>query len=70
MISVDRASMNLHIMSPRHLTQQFPTPLTNIAAKHVEPALRRPDEVVFAVPDSVAATRVVLHPRMLMHPVA
>ena len=65
MVSVYRARVNHHFMSPRRLTQQFPTTNTNVPSKHRIAILRRPHQVILAVPNRMAAALVRFHPANL-----
>ena len=43
-------------MPSRRLAQQFSAPVANIATKYLIPIFRYPNDMIFAVPDRMAAT--------------
>jgi hypothetical protein len=61
-IAIDRPGMNDHLMRPCGLTQQFPAPNPSVPAKDGITVLRDPHQVVFAVPNGMAASFVRFHP--------
>ena len=69
-ITVNGTCMNLHIVRLGNLTQQFAATLTDVATKYAITILRRPDEMIFAIPNSMAAVFIILNLRVLVHPVA
>ena len=65
MVPVQRASMDRHLLAARYLAQQLTTPLAHIARQNREAVLRDPHKMVFAVPDRMAASLVMLHPETI-----
>jgi hypothetical protein len=65
MVSVYRFSVNDHLMATCRFTDQFPTTIPNVSAQNRETVFRRPDRVILAVPDRVAAALVSFHPLTL-----
>jgi hypothetical protein len=65
MIAIDRPGMNYHLMRCCRLTQQFSAPDPNISAQHWVAIFRHPHQVVFAVPNRMAAPLVRFHPAIL-----
>src|SRR5665213_517948 len=53
MVSVYRSSVNDHLMGTCRFTDQFPTTIPNVSAQNRKTVFRRPDHVIFAVPDRV-----------------
>ena len=68
MIAINRTGMNMHIMCYRYLPQQFPATQANVPAQNFISVLRRPNQMVFAVPNRMTATLVKLHKWMLRIP--
>ena len=64
-VAIDRAGVNHHLMCPRRLPQKFPALLSHVATQHLVSVLRHPHQVVFSVPDRMAAALVRLHLRSL-----
>ena len=62
MIPVNRPSVDRHLQTTRDLPQQLPRTLSYITHQHRITVLRNPHQVVFTVPDRMAAALVVFHP--------
>ena len=65
MIPIDRSGMHHHLVRPCCLAQQFATSFADIAAQYLMAIFRHPNQMIFAVPDRVAATLVRFHPHNL-----
>src|SRR5215472_6955024 len=65
MVAINGPDMNHHLMSSCRLTQYFPAPRSDVATKNPIAILCHPNQVIFAVPDGVAATLVRFHPATL-----
>ena len=61
MIPIDRTRMDRHLVRSCRIAQQFATSLADIAAQHLMTISRHPNQMIFAVPDRVAATLVHFH---------
>ncbi len=61
MIPVHTPRVNNHFMRNGRLTDQFATTLAHITPKHLIAVLRDPDQMIFAVPNCVAAAFVRFH---------
>ena len=62
MIPIDRPSVDHHFLAPRNFPKQFAASLAHIPGKNRIPILRRPHQMIFAVPHRMAATLIVFHP--------
>jgi hypothetical protein len=60
-VTVNRSGIDHKFKALGDLAKQLPATLANIAAKYFKPVLRRPHEVVFAVPHRVTAALIVFH---------
>ena len=70
MIPIDRPRVDHHLVRPRRLPQQLPAALADVTAEHRVAILRDPHEMIFAVPDRVAAALVPFHAGILRDPPA
>ena len=64
-IPIDRSGMHHHLVRSCRLAQQFATSFANISPQHLMAIFRHPNQMIFAVPNRVAATLVSFHPRNL-----
>ena len=67
-ISVYRTRVDRHLLASRYLAQQLPAPLTNVTPQNLISILRRPYQVIFAVPDRVATSFVIFHDYSIIQP--
>src|SRR5579859_1455678 len=61
-ISVDRPRVDRHLQTARYFPQQSPSSLSHISLQHRIAVLRNPYQMVFTVPNRVAAALIILHP--------
>src|ERR1700691_5043296 len=61
MISVDRSGIDHQFKALCDLPQQLTAALTDFPLQYLIPILRRPHQMVFAIPPRVPATPVVFH---------
>lgn len=61
MVTIDRASIDLHLLATGYLPQQLSATVPNIAAQYRIAVLRRPDQVILTIPDCMATMFVILH---------
>lgn len=54
--------MDQHLLAASHLTEQRPAALTHITSQNFVPVLRRPYQVMLAVPYRMADSLGVFHP--------
>ncbi len=64
-VAIDRASVNYMSCAGAVSQQKFPAALSHVATQHLVSVLRHPHQVVFTVPDRMAAALVRLHLRSL-----
>ena len=60
-------AVQLQLYTETSLPQEFPTSLTYISNQHLIPILRRPNQVVFAIPDGMASSFVIFHSFRISH---
>ena len=61
MISVDRTSIDRHLVGTGDFPQQLPCALSNVPGQDRITVFRDPDQMILAVPNRVTAALVVLH---------
>ena len=61
MIAVNRTGIDIHFLTSGNLTQQLPAAASHISTQYLVTILRRPHQVILAIPDTVATSFVVLH---------
>ena len=65
MVPIDRTGVNEHLMRSRRFPKQLPASQPNVPTKDGMTVLRHPHQVIFAVPNGMAATLVRFHPLSL-----
>ena len=67
-ISVYRTRIDHHLFASSYLAQQLSAPLTYVTPQNLIPILRRPYQVVFAVPDRMTSSFVIFHDYSIIQP--